>query len=83
MCWLQASKKFEQGVAQIEGLKVTGRPDMCLVAFQSTDRSIDIYKVNDLMTQRGWHLNALQFPAAVHICFTARHVNVIDQLLKV
>ncbi|KAK9822584.1 hypothetical protein WJX74_007398 [Apatococcus lobatus] len=79
---LAAAKKFQRGVANIQGLRVVGQPEMCVVAFESTHRSVDIYKVNDLMTQRGWHLNALQFPAAVHICFTARHVNVVDQLLK-
>jgi hypothetical protein len=40
-------------------------------------------QVNDLMSRRGWHLNALQFPPAVHMCFTAQHLNVVEDLLKV
>ncbi len=31
----------------------------------------------------GWHLSALQRPAAVHMCFTAQHVDVVDDLIRV
>jgi hypothetical protein len=48
-------------------------PEMCVVAFKSTDPRINIYTVNDLLSRKGWHLNALQHPAALHICFTAAH----------
>lgn len=56
---------------------------MSVVAFKSTTKSLNIYKVNDLLTQKGWHLNALQFPSSVHMCFTAQHVNVVPELLRV
>ena len=80
---MQAASAFVQGVSQIEGLEVCGKPDMCVVAIKSTDKGLNIYKVNDLMTQKGWHLNALQFPSSVHMCFTAQHVNVVPELLQV
>ncbi len=41
----------------------------------------DIYRVHDLLSKRGWHLNALQRPAALHICFTAAHSPGIVELL--
>ena len=34
-----------------------------------TDTSASL-KVNDVMSQAGWHLNALQFPPALHVCLT-------------
>ena len=80
---VQAASAFVQGVSQISGLEVCGQPDMCVVAIKSTEKSLNIYKVNDLMTQKGWHLNALQFPSSVHMCFTAQHVNVVSELLQV
>eukprot|EP00887_Chlorella_sp_A99_P004257 scaffold15.g4257.t1 len=70
---ISAAKQFQQGVAEIEGLEVMGAPEMCVVAIKSTRSDLDIYRVNDLLSKRGWHLNALQRPAAVHICFTAAH----------
>lgn len=80
---MQAASTFVEGVSQIAGLEVCGQPDMCVVAIKSTEKSLNIYKVNDLMTQKGWHLNALQFPSSVHMCFTAQHVNVVSELLQV
>src|SRR6266545_2057478 len=34
---------------------------------------VNIYDVLDRMTGRGWSLNGLQRPAAVHLCVTLRH----------
>ena len=42
-----------------------------------------LVQVNDLMSRRGWHLSPLQHPPAVHMCFTAQHVEVVPDLLKV
>ena len=76
----QVAQQFAKGVKQIDGLEVVGKPDMCLVAIKSTSKKLNIYKVNDLMSQRGWHLNALQlFPSSVHICFTAQHTEVVPE----
>jgi len=80
---LTCADRFIQGVRKIEGLEVIGKPEMCVVAIKSSRRDLNIYKVNDLMTARGWHLNALQRPAAVHICFTAAHgPAVVEELLR-
>lgn len=79
---MQAAQQFAEGVKQIDGLEVVGNPDMCLVAIKSTSKTLNIYKVNDLMSQRGWHLNALQFPSSIHMCFTAQHTEVVPDLLK-
>ena len=42
-----------------------------VIAFES--KNLDIYKVMDQMTQKGWNLNGLHKPACVHICITLRH----------
>lgn len=34
---------------------------------------LNIFVVNDVLSEMGWHLNALQRPSALHICFTAQH----------
>lgn len=33
-------------------------------------REIDIYRVRDVMSTKGWNLNALQKPASIHFCVT-------------
>ena len=42
-----------------------------MIAFASD--ALDIYRVFDFMNDRGWSLNGLQRPPAVHICVTLRH----------
>ncbi|KAK9813985.1 hypothetical protein WJX73_007983 [Symbiochloris irregularis] len=79
---MKASKRFEEGVRHTEGLEVVGEPSMSVVAFKASKGGPDIYKVNDLMSRRGWHLSPLQFPPALHMCFTAQHVDTIDSLLE-
>ena len=80
---MEASQAFEKGLMSIPELELVTKPDMCVVAWKSRVRSVNIYQLNDLMSKHGWQLNALQAPAALHFCFTAAHVGVVDLLLKV
>ncbi|KAJ1365493.1 Cysteine desulfurase mitochondrial [Parelaphostrongylus tenuis] len=63
-------------------LKLLGSPDVSVVAFKSS--SFNIYAVSDKMTARGWNLNTLQNPNAIHICLTYNHARqeVVDAFLK-
>lgn len=47
-------------VREIHELFVVGKPDMTIIAFGS--KALDIFEVNDIMSSKGWHLNALQRP---------------------
>jgi sphinganine-1-phosphate aldolase len=51
-------------------LRVMGKPQVSVVAFESTDPTISIYDVADGMSKRGWHLNSLQNPPGVHVAVT-------------
>ncbi|XP_073139181.1 sphingosine-1-phosphate lyase isoform X1 [Henckelia pumila] len=77
---METSKKIERGIHEIHGLFVVGKPDMTIVAFGSD--ILDIFEVNDIMSSKGWHLNALQRPNSIHICVTLQHVHVVEELLK-
>ncbi len=67
---LQAAARIRDGIATIPGLWVLGEP-LWVIAFAADD--VNIYDVLDRMTARGWSLNGLQRPAAVHLCVTLRH----------
>ncbi|KAL1305199.1 hypothetical protein AAFC00_002119 [Neodothiora populina] len=60
-------------------LKIIGKPLVSVVAF--TSDSLDIYDVADAMSARGWHLNALQNPPAIHVAVTLPIVAAADDLL--
>ncbi|XP_057755664.1 sphingosine-1-phosphate lyase [Arachis stenosperma] len=76
---MEATKRIQKGIEEISELYVVGRPDMTIVAFGSN--VLDIFEVNDLMTSKGWHLNALQRPNSIHICVTLQHVPVVEDFL--
>ncbi len=58
---------IRSGVEAIPELEVIGDPTF-LVAFRARD--LDIYHVNDHLIEKGWRLNALQLPPALHFCVT-------------
>lgn len=39
---------------------------------------------SDLLTEKGWNINPLQFPSAIHICLTNQHTEqaVLNQFVK-
>jgi glutamate/tyrosine decarboxylase-like PLP-dependent enzyme len=67
---LETAAKIKKGIAEIPDLYVIGDP-LFVIAFGS--KEMDIYKVMDAMTERGWSLNGLYKPACVHLCATLRH----------
>ncbi|KAL6186307.1 hypothetical protein ACLB2K_042427 [Fragaria x ananassa] len=77
---VEVSKKLQKGLEDIPELFIIGRPDMTVVAFGSN--VVDIFEVNDIMSSKGWHLNALQRPNSIHICMTLQHVPILDDFLR-
>ena len=65
----------------IPELEIIGDP-LFMTSFQSAKRSglaaptadqsdaVDVYLVNDALKERGWRMNALQLPPALHFCVT-------------
>jgi len=63
----ETAATIRRGIDAIPELEVIGNPTF-LVAFRSPD--LNIYHVNDHLIEKGWRLNALQLPAALHFCVT-------------
>jgi sphinganine-1-phosphate aldolase len=75
--YLEAAKKILETAAWIKGemasipeLYILGDP-LWVIAFGS--KSLDIFQVMEAMGKKGWALNGLFSPPAVHICITLRH----------
>ncbi|KAI9155409.1 Sphingosine-1-phosphate lyase [Paramyrothecium foliicola] len=60
-------------------LEVLGRPLVSVVSF--TARNLNVYDIADGMSGKGWHLNALQNPPAVHIAVTMPTTKVWERLI--
>ena len=78
---LETGDIIREGIESIPGLHVLGDP-LWVIAFGSDE--VDIYRVLDAMAHRGWSLNGLQFPPAIHIAVTLRHTQpgVADRFLS-
>ncbi|KAF2966510.1 hypothetical protein GQX73_g7062 [Xylaria multiplex] len=77
------AKKIAEHVAQSPSLAaeldLVGRPLVSVVAF--TARNLNIYDIADGMSTKGWHLNALQNPPAMHIAVTMPITKVWERLV--
>jgi len=87
-----AAKRIEDTIRDSpklrNSLRVIGKPMVSVVAFRAPvdakndgDR-VDIYSVADGMSAKGWHLNALQDPPAIHVAVTLPIVAAVDDLIK-
>jgi glutamate/tyrosine decarboxylase-like PLP-dependent enzyme len=65
------ARAIKKGVRAIPELRVVGDP-LFLVGLQSAVPDVDIYRVLDRMTDRGWSLNGLHKPPGIHLCVTLR-----------
>ena len=65
------ARTIKAALKGIPGVFVMGDPLACVVAFGSKD--FDVYRLYAAMTEKGWRLSSLQYPASVHICLTAVH----------
>jgi glutamate/tyrosine decarboxylase-like PLP-dependent enzyme len=63
----ETAAAIRAGVHAMSELEVIGDPTF-LVAFRARD--LNIYHVNDHLISRGWRLNSLHLPPALHFCVT-------------
>lgn len=78
-----ATKKIISAIEENPGLnndlEVLGHPLVSVVAFNS--KTLDIYDIADAMSAKGWHLNSLQSPPAIHVAVTLPIVKVWEKLV--
>ena len=77
---IAGARERRAGLSEIDGLKVLGEDVSMVVAWGSSDPSLNIYTVNDVMVKKGWHLSVLQAPPALHMCLTSANVASVRQL---
>ncbi|KAI8619405.1 pyridoxal phosphate-dependent transferase [Chytriomyces sp. MP71] len=78
---ITATRTIIDGIKHIEHLRVIGTPLLSVMAFDSINPNVKIYGVADILDKRGWHLNVLQNPPAIHIACTFLTVKSAKQLV--
>ncbi|KFA79726.1 hypothetical protein S40288_00687 [Stachybotrys chartarum IBT 40288] len=78
------TKKLADAIRDTPGLsgelEILGKPLVSVVAF--TARNLNVYDIADGMSGRGWHLNSLQNPPAIHVAVTMPLTKVWEKLVS-
>lgn len=76
---MDATRLLIDGINQIDGLQVLGRPDMCMFAVASTSEKINVYRLADELKKKNWYVQP-QFrransPSNIHISMSRSTVH--------
>jgi len=74
------SLRIREGISALEGLEIVGDPDMSLLAF--TSKAGNIFNIGDALSKKGWHLDRLQFPDALHLTITRLNIGMEEEFLR-
>jgi glutamate/tyrosine decarboxylase-like PLP-dependent enzyme len=84
---MAATQKVIDGINRIDGVRILGKPDMCMFALASDSDKINVYRLADEMKLKGWLLQP-QFarensPANLHISLNRSTVPQAEAFLEV
>ena len=84
---MTATQKLIDGISRIDGVRILGKPDMCMFALASDSNNINVYRLADEMKLKGWYLQP-QFarensPANLHISMNRSTVPQAEAFLEV
>jgi len=79
---LDTTNRLKKGINDIPDLKIVGNPQASLFAYLSTSAEVNIFAVGDFMEKRGWHIDRLQHPDALHAMVTPGHEPVVGNYLE-
>ncbi|MDQ3295516.1 MAG: aspartate aminotransferase family protein [Myxococcota bacterium] len=74
-----AADRFRAGIRQIRGLTLLGSGDATIVSYAAV--GMDIYAIADRLETRGWTIDRMHRPAAIHLTVTANHAAIVDEYL--
>jgi sphinganine-1-phosphate aldolase len=77
---MHTTRRIRQGIAGLDGLEIIGDPAMSLLAF--TSRTGNIFNIGDALSRKGWHLDRLQFPDALHLTITRLNTGREEEFLQ-
>lgn len=77
---MKTTMKIREGIESVPGFHIIAKPAMSIFSFTS-DRH-DIYRVGDELSARGWNLDKLQFPPALHMTVSFAITGHEDEFLE-
>ena len=78
---MDITRRLIDGINAIPEIYVLGDPPMSVFAYTSRSRDVNIYAVADQMEKKGWHIDRLHRPEALHAIVMPAHENISEQYL--
>jgi sphinganine-1-phosphate aldolase len=77
---MDTTQRIRAGIAGFDSLDIIGNPDMSLLAF--TSKTGNIFNIGDALHRKGWYLDRLQFPDALHMTITRLNIGMEEKFLR-
>ncbi len=77
---MKVSRTLMDGIAAIPALRVMGKPEMPVFAFDSD--TVNIFELGEVMGGKGWFLDRQQLPPALHLIVTPNHSRIAEPFLQ-
>lgn len=78
---METTRKLMDGIQSIPDLEIVGKPQSAIFAYRSKNPTLNIYAVGDQLENKGWHVDRMQKPMALHAMVTPLHAQVADQFI--
>ena len=78
---METTAALQEGIRSIPELEVMSNPEMSVFAYTSNSKKVDIFAVGDQMEEKGWLVDRLQRPEALHAMVTPLHKRIVDQFI--
>ncbi len=77
---MKTTLRIRSGIEGFKSLEIIGNPEMSLLAF--TSKAGNIFNIGDALQRKGWHLDRLQFPEALHLTVTQLNIGMEEEFLR-
>jgi sphinganine-1-phosphate aldolase len=77
---MKTTRRIKEGIQKFDSLEIISDPEMSILAF--TSRNGNIFNIGDALESKGWHLDRLQFPNALHLTVTSLNIGKEDDFLE-
>ncbi len=78
---MDTTAALQNGIRSIPELEILSNPEMSVFAYRSTSKKVNIFAVGDQMEERGWFVDRLQRPEALHAMVTPLHERIVDEFI--
>ncbi len=78
---IEVADRLKKEISAVPELELIGDPKASLISYRSVDPAVNIFAVGDVMESKGWHIDRLQRPDALHAMVTAPHEKVVEQYM--